>query len=337
MSSYEEAGVSRDSAQKWVETLSSKLDRIRRPEVLSRVGDFGAFFEAPKNYQDPIWVATTDGVGTKLLLAEEMGSSFFEGIGQDLVAMSVNDLLACRAEALIFLDYLATGKLDPERDQFLIEGILKACQMSACSLVGGETAEMPGVYPVGRVDVAGFAMGVIEREARFMPESVKAGDLVLGFPSSGFHSNGYSLIRRILSLKKKNLSEDFEGKSLGELLLAPTKVYGPEILKLLRRPECVAAVHVTGGGLIENIPRVLPKNNLKVEIQTSSWEIPSLMNSFCEWGAVEKTEAFSTWNMGIGFCAVVHEDFDQSLWKSQGAQIIGRVVKSDGPTEVILR
>lgn len=336
MSRYEDAGVSRAAADEWVSELKSRLDQQRRPEVLSRIGDFSALFEAPKNYKDPIFAATTDGVGTKLLLAEEMGNAAFVGVGKDLVAMSTNDLLASRAESLVFLDYLATGRLEPQRDALLLDGILKACEEAGCSLVGGETAEMPGMYPAGRVDVAGFAIGVLERGETFT-KSARPGDRVLGFSSSGFHSNGFSLIRKIMRDRNLSVRSPWGDVSLGEVLLEPTRVYGNSLLKLLRREGVRGAVHITGGGLVENIPRVIAEEDLKVHLDSSNWEIPRIMRDFVEWGSVEWREAFSTWNMGVGFCVLVSPEEKLEDWEKEGAFLMGELQAFSGKSGVEIR
>lgn len=308
MSSYEESGVSRKAADEWVELISGPMAKNFRPEVLSGVGDYGSFYEAPSSYQEPIWVATTDGVGTKLCLAEEAGVSSFVGIGQDVVAMCVNDLLACRAEPLIFLDYLATGKLEPQQSEKLLLGIIEACKNSNCSLIGGETAEMPGFYPAGRLDVAGFSVGVLEKRQRFNKSLISAGDQIIGVPSSGFHSNGYSLIRKIMKDQSWRLDSQLDGEILGESLLQPTRLYINELLGLIREDQVLAAAHITGGGIIENISRVYDEQKVHAAFYLNRYEAPALMQTFCSAGQLEVREAFSTWNMGIGFCLIVKSE-----------------------------
>ena len=229
---YRDAGVDRDGASGLVESLRERVKKTYRPEILSEIGDFGGFFQAPKSMKDPIFVATTDGVGTKLLLAEAWtektgNSKCHRGIGQDAVAMCVNDLLACRAEPLVFLDYLATGKLGSHVLENLLEGIIQACADSGCSLIGGETAQMPGFYANHRYDVAGFSLGVLERDQRLSPKNVMPGDLVYGIPSSGFHSNGFSLIRKVMEDEHWKLEDIVEGRALAEHLLEPTRLVKP--------------------------------------------------------------------------------------------------------------
>lgn len=297
---YKEAGVDRHKADSWIRSHSKDFQSNYRPEVLSQLGGFGAFFEAPKNYQDPVFCATTDGVGTKIELAEELGDGAFFGIGVDLVAMCANDLLVCRAEPLVFLDYLATGRLDEARGSSFIKGVVEGCRQAGASLVGGETAEMPGFYSANRMDVAGFCVGVAERMLVQSAPSVEEGDQIVGFPSSGFHSNGFSLIRKVLEKKSIDWTRD---ETLREALLRPTKIYVREHLELMQSSEVRAAVHITGGGIVENLPRALPEV-LCAEINCRSWEVPQLMQEFADWAELDPVEAYSTWNMGIGLCLI---------------------------------
>jgi phosphoribosylformylglycinamidine cyclo-ligase len=252
-----------------------------------------------------VFVATTDGVGTKLLLAEE--AQAHRKIGQDLVAMCVNDLVACKAEPLVFLDYLATGKIDREQLNEVLLGIVDACRESNCSLIGGETAEMPGFYKPGRYDLAGFSVGAMERSDRMKRESVVAGDIIYGLPSSGFHSNGYSLVRRVLERQNWKLSDLRHGRSLGEALLEPTKLYVRQALELFRLVPVKAASHITGGGLIENLPRGFEESKVSAVIQRSRIPTSAVMRDFVGAAELSEVEAFSTWNMGIGFCVVVSQ------------------------------
>jgi phosphoribosylformylglycinamidine cyclo-ligase len=302
---YKDAGVDRDLADHLIEDLKSKISSTNRPEVESEVGDFGGFFRAPKHLKDPVFVATTDGVGTKLLLAEE--AQAHRKIGQDLVAMCVNDLVACKAEPLVFLDYLATGKIDREQLNEVLLGIVDACRESNCSLIGGETAEMPGFYKPGRYDLAGFSVGAMERSDRMKRESVVAGDIIYGLPSSGFHSNGYSLVRRVLERQNWKLSDLRHGRSLGEALLEPTKLYVRQALELFRLVPVKAASHITGGGLIENLPRGFEESKVSAVIQRSRIPTSAVMRDFVGAAELSEVEAFSTWNMGIGFCVVVSQ------------------------------
>jgi phosphoribosylformylglycinamidine cyclo-ligase len=331
---YKSSGVDRALADQLVDDVAGEIAKSRRAEVVGGLGDFGGFFRAPENYKKPLFVATTDGVGTKLLLAIE--SQQLSGLGQDLVAMCVNDLIACRAEPLIFLDYFATGKLSGNDWKVLVTGINRACQDSGCSLIGGETAEMPGFYAPRHFDLAGFAVGVVEADQRFDPLSVKEGDLIIGFASSGFHSNGYSLIRKIVSDQRWSLDLDFEGAPLAEHLLRPTELYPQKLLSLLRRPSVKAGCHITGGGLIENLPRGWKSENLQAVVDSSCWELPSFMQRFVEAAAIEKREAYSTWNMGLGFCMIV-DPSDESPFTKAGGRVVGEMRKrSPADPEVIV-
>lgn len=334
---YKEAGVDRKAGEDFVDQLKAGVKAIQRPEVLSGLGGFGACFEAPSHYQKPVFVATTDGVGTKLLLAEEAGSKAYPFVGQDCVAMCTNDLAASLAEPLVFLDYLATGKLNPKALQPLMEGILEGCRLSSCSLVGGETAEMPGYYPDGRFDVAGFSVGVIEKELAVHLPPLQEGDILVGLPSNGFHSNGYSLIRKIMQKESWSLATEVEGVKLSDYLLRPTEVYVTQTLRALRELNLKRAAHITGGGLIENLPRVLTEG-FGIEIQKNKFEVPDVQNAFAQVGGLEEIEAFSTWNMGIGFCWIIPQAMkDHILSIDSQAKIIGKVKRlSDSEPRVKL-
>jgi len=330
---YKSSGVDREQGDRFVSNLGPVIRSTFRSEIESDIGDFGAFFRAPTHLKDPLWVATTDGVGTKLLLAEEAGSH--RGVGQDVVAMCVNDLLCCRAEPIVFLDYLATGKIEGRALSELVEGIATACKESNCSLVGGETAEMPGYYPAGRYDVAGFSIGVLERSTRFNPKQVVAGDLIFGFPSSGFHSNGYSLVRKVIETQKWSLSQTLEGKVLGEALLAPTELYVKRVLKLFSKVEIKAAAHITGGGLIENLPRGVDEKAVSLSIDRSKIPTSAIMRRFVEAAKLAEKEAYSTWNMGIGFCVIAPSSSQAAIIEA-GAIEIGQVIAKQNEA-VILR
>jgi len=303
LSDYKASGVDREAAATWIQELSPAIQSSFRPEILTGIGGFGAAFRIPEAIKDPVLMATTDGVGTKLMLAEMAGDESFFGIGIDLVAMCVNDLLACRAEPLIFLDYLATDRLNRSRATRLIKGVVEGCRQSLCSLVGGETAEMPGFYSSNRMDVAGFSVGVVDQSKLWKRDLIKAGDIILGVASSGFHSNGYSLVRKLLIKENWTLDSQVEGEVLGEAILKPTRLYVRDLLPICLQDDVKAGVHITGGGLVENLPRSFPKT-LKAKIDTANWERPSLMQAFVERLKVEKKEAYSTWNMGVGFCLI---------------------------------
>lgn len=318
---YKDAGVDREAAYSFVDTIQAKTKRTFRDEVLSDVGDFGAFFQAPKYLKDPVFVAGTDGVGTKLLIAEEMGGESHRAVGQDAVAMCVNDLLACRAEPLVFLDYIATAKIQPEALAHLLDGIIGACEESGCALIGGETAQMPGFYPPGRYDVAGFCIGALERSSRFQPSSIESGDVVLGIASSGFHSNGFSLVRKVLESQKWSLSEKVDGIELGKQLLTPTRLYIKPLLKVFKDFQVKGAANITGGGLIDNLPRAVVESKVQIKICEKAIETPSLMKRFVKAAGLSRDEAFSTWNMGVGFCIFLSRSEADRLLKEKAAYL----------------
>lgn len=316
---YKASGVDRDLADQFIEELKVKISSTNREEVESEVGDFGGFFRAPKHMKDPLFVATTDGVGTKLLLAEEAQSH--RGLGQDLVAMCVNDLIACKAEPLIFLDYLATGKIEKKILQELLFGVVDACKESGCSLVGGETAEMPGFYAPSRYDVAGFSVGVLERADRMKVSDVVAGDRIFGIPSSGFHSNGYSLVRKVIEKQGWKLSQSFDGKTLQEQVLSPTRLYVRSMLDLFKKVKIKAAAHITGGGLVENLPRGVDESKVSLVLQKSKIPTQAFVRRFVEAAGLEEREAYSTWNMGIGFCFILSGEEAQRLPQGEWIEI----------------
>jgi len=313
MLDYRDSGVDREGAQTWIESLKAQVESTKRQEVMSSLGGFAAGFQAPANMNDPVWFATTDGVGTKLLLVEQAGVEAYFGAGIDLVAMSVNDLLACRAEPLVFLDYLACGKLDAQRDTALLKGVIEGCRQAGCALIGGETAEMPGFYVGKRLDVAGFAVGVAERAKLWQKQSVGEGDVLLGVSSNGFHSNGYSLVRKIMEKQAWDLSTEIEGEPLAQSLLKPTRIYIRELLPILLEGGVNAGVHITGGGLVENLPRVFDEAIFQAEISLGSWAPPEIMTTFAREARVEEREAYSTWNMGVGFVVVAEKSKAREL------------------------
>ena len=255
--SYRDAGVDIDAGDALVERIKPFAKRTMRPEVLAGIGGFGALFELSRQYREPVLVSGTDGVGTKLKLAFQLDRH--DTVGIDLVAMSVNDVLVQGAEPLFFLDYFACGKLDVEIAAEVIKGIAAGCEQAGCALIGGETAEMPGMYPPGEYDLAGFAVGVVEKNRIIDGRTIEAGDAVLGLSSSGAHSNGYSLIRRILERSQSDLAVDFDGRSLADAIMAPTRIYVKPVLALLRSVPIKGMAHITGGGLTENVPRILPE------------------------------------------------------------------------------
>ena len=301
--SYRDAGVDIDAGDQLVENIKPFAKRTMRPEVLGGLGGFGALVEISKKYQNPVLVSGTDGVGTKLKLAFEW--DIHHTVGIDLVAMSVNDILVQGAEPLFFLDYFACGKLDVARATDVIKGIAEGCEQSGCALIGGETAEMPGMYPEGEYDLAGFAVGVVEKSKVINGRSIRPGDVVLGLASNGAHSNGYSLIRKIIERSNPDLDAEFDGgKTLRQAVIAPTRLYVKPILAALEKFEIKGMAHITGGGLTENIPRVLPENCV-AQIDAQSWPLPKLFQWLQQAGNVERQEMYRTFNCGIGMAVIV--------------------------------
>ena len=304
--SYRDAGVDIDAGDQLVENIKPFAKRTMRPEVLGGLGGFGALVEISKKYQNPVLVSGTDGVGTKLKLAFEW--DIHHTVGIDLVAMSVNDILVQGAEPLFFLDYFACGKLDVARATDVIKGIAAGCEQSGCALIGGETAEMPGMYPEGEYDLAGFAVGVVEKSKVINGRSIRPGDVVLGLASNGAHSNGYSLIRKIIERSNPDLDAEFDGgKTLRQAIIAPTRLYVKPILAALEKFEIKGMAHITGGGLTENIPRVLPENCV-AQIDAQSWPLPKLFQWLQQAGNVEQQEMYRTFNCGIGMVVIVPAD-----------------------------
>ena len=301
--SYRDAGVDIDAGDQLVENIKPFAKRTMRPEVLGDLGGFGALVEISKKYQNPVLVSGTDGVGTKLKLAFEW--DIHHTVGIDLVAMSVNDILVQGAEPLFFLDYFACGKLDVARATDVIKGIAEGCEQSGCALIGGETAEMPGMYPEGEYDLAGFAVGVVEKSKVINGRSIRPGDVVLGLASNGAHSNGYSLIRKIIERSNPDLDAEFDGgKTLRQAVIAPTRLYVKPVLEALKHFEIKGMAHITGGGLTENIPRVLPENCV-AQIDAQSWPLPKLFQWLQQAGNVEQQEMYRTFNCGIGMAVIV--------------------------------
>ena len=306
-----DAGVDIDAGEALVENIKGVVKKTTRPEVMGGLGGFGALCRIPANYKKPVLVSGTDGVGTKLRVAIEMDKH--DTVGIDLVAMCVNDLIVQGAEPLFYLDYYATGHLDVEKATQVITGICKGCEMSNCSLIGGETAEMPGMYAKGDYDMAGFAVGVVEEDEIIDGSKVAEGDAIIGIASSGPHSNGFSLIRKILEVSKADLNQEFDGRTLGEALLAPTRIYVKPVLKLLKDARVHALAHITGGGFWDNIPRVLPKNT-KAVIDGKSWNWPAVFDWLQKNGNVDRHEMYRTFNCGVGMIAVVpKEDAEKAV------------------------
>ncbi|QHD49648.1 phosphoribosylformylglycinamidine cyclo-ligase [Vreelandella aquamarina] len=302
--SYKDAGVDIDAGNALVDRIKHVAKRTSRPEVMGGLGGFGALCELPAGYKQPVLVSGTDGVGTKLRLAMDLGKH--DTIGIDLVAMCVNDLIVAGAEPLLFLDYYATGKLDVDIAADVVTGIGAGCELAGCALVGGETAEMPGMYEGSDYDLAGFCVGVVEKSEILDGSKVAEGDVLLGLASSGPHSNGYSLIRKILEVSNASLEESVDGQPLGDALMAPTRIYVKSLLSMMRGTDIPvhALSHITGGGLLENIPRVLP-DTLAARIDLTSWQRPEVFNWLQAKGNVNETEMHRVLNCGIGMVVVV--------------------------------
>ena len=309
---YRDAGVDIEAGDALVERIKPAARATLRPGVLGGLGGFGALFDPrAAGFSDPILVATTDGVGTKLRVAIEAGRH--GGVGQDLVAMCVNDLVVQGAAPLLFLDYYATGALDVEAAAVVIEGIAAGCRLADCALVGGETAELPGMYTGKEYDLAGFAVGVVEKEKIIDGSQVATGDVLIGLASSGPHSNGYSLIRKVLSLSGASFQQELAGRKLIDVLLAPTRIYVKPLLALMREIPLHALAHITGGGLLENIPRVIPEG-LGVSLRTKSWPRPAVFDWLQQQGDIPEQEMFRTFNMGIGMVlCVAPTDVERTL------------------------
>ncbi|NBD95560.1 MAG: phosphoribosylformylglycinamidine cyclo-ligase [Gammaproteobacteria bacterium] len=324
--SYRDAGVDIDAGNALVERIKPQVERTRRPEVLAGLGGFGGLFHLGQRFSDPVLVSGTDGVGTKLLLARQLGRH--DTIGIDLVAMCVNDILVCGAEPLFFLDYFACGKLDVDAAAAVVGGIAEGCRQAGCALIGGETAEMPGMYGSGEYDLAGFVVGAVERAAMIDSDRVDERCVLLGLPSSGPHSNGYSLIRKILEHGRDDLDTDVGGQTLGEALLAPTRIYVDPVRRLLGRHDIRAMAHITGGGLTDNIIRVIP-DGFGIEIDAGSWRIPAVFDWLREAGGVTRAEMRRTFNMGLGFVLACPEDEVEAIAAAldEPAPVIGRVVR----------
>jgi phosphoribosylformylglycinamidine cyclo-ligase len=334
---YRDAGVDIDAGDALVERIKPAAMRTLRPEVLGGLGGFGALVELPSRYKQPVLVSGTDGVGTKLKLAIDSGRH--GSIGIDLVGMCVNDVVVQGAEPLFFLDYYATGRLDVETATDVINGIAKGCELAGCALVGGETAELPGLYQGEDYDLAGFCVGVVEKAKIIDGSKVKDGDVVIGLASSGPHSNGYSLIRKVLAVSGASFEQRLEGRSLIDRLMEPTRIYVKPLLKLLDEVPVHAFAHITGGGLTENVPRVLPEG-LGVEIDSAAWPRPAVFTWLMQEGNIALPEMYRTFNMGLGMVAVVDAtDAERTLafLKAAGedAWRIGRVNR--GADGVVIR
>lgn len=332
---YKQAGVNIAAGNEAVERMKKHVSRTMRPEVLTGLGGFGGLFGLDvKKYREPVLVSGTDGVGTKLKLAFAMDKH--DTIGIDAVAMCVNDIVVQGAEPLFFLDYIACGQLVPEKAEAIVKGIADGCEQAGCALIGGETAEMPGMYTDGEYDIAGFTVGVVEKSKLVDGSNVQPGDVVLGLASNGIHSNGYSLVRRLLLEQAGytlNQYVDVLDAQLGDVLLTPTRIYVKTILSLLQSVEVKAMSHITGGGFIENIPRMLPKQ-VNVDIQRDSWPVQPIFSLMREVGQLKESDLFRTFNMGIGMVVIVSADqADEAirLAEANGESVyrIGSVVEGD--------
>ena len=325
---YKSAGVDKEEGYKTVDKIKSAVAETHNKNVLNNLGSFGAFY-AIGEYKNPVLVSGTDGVGTKLKIA--LDTKKYDSIGIDCFAMCANDILCHGAKPLFFLDYLACGKLDSNVASEIVLGMVKACKDNECALIGGETAEMPGMYQVGDYDVAGFCVGIVERDEIIDGSKIKKGDKIIAIPSSGFHSNGFSLVRKVFP----NFEEEFEGKPLYETLLEPTRLYYQPIHKLLKVVNLSGIAHITGGGLIENVPRIIP-NGLCAEIQTEKIRIPSIMLELEKRGNVDRMEMFGTFNMGVGMVVVVDEkDAEKVLSTLKDAYEIGEITENEEKINLI--
>lgn len=336
--SYKDAGVDIDAGNALVDNIKSVVKKTNRPEVMGGLGGFGALCRIPTNYKKPILVAGTDGVGTKLRLAIDFKK--YDTVGIDLVAMSVNDLIVQGAEPLFFLDYYATGKLDVEDATKVVTGIGKGCEMAGCALIGGETAEMPGMYHVPDYDLAGFAVGVVDEDEIIDGSKVKVGDTLVAIASSGPHSNGYSLVRKVLEFSKADPNEKMsDGRTLIDTLLTPTRIYVKPILSLMKECKIHALAHITGGGFWENIPRVLPKGT-KAVCESSSWEWPEVFQWLQKNGNIDTHEMYRTFNCGVGMVVALDAADAQKAVEilnnaGEKAWVIGSIAEAkDGEEQV---
>ena len=338
--SYKDAGVDIDAGDALIERIKPYAKKTMREGVLNGLGGFGALFEISKKYQNPVLVSGTDGVGTKLKLAFEWG--FHDTVGIDLVAMSVNDILVQGAEPLFFLDYFACGKLDIDTAADVIKGIAQGCEQSNCALIGGETAEMPTMYPDGEYDLAGFAVGAVEKDKIINGSTITAGDVILGLASNGVHSNGFSLVRKVLEVSKADLNMDMGGVTLQQAISAPTRIYVKPILATLEQINIKGMAHITGGGLTENVPRVLPEG-LQAVIHSNSWTRSPLFQWLQQAGNISDDEMHRVFNCGIGMVVIVSaNDADKAreILSAQGETVftlgeIRALPVGEAPTVVI--
>ena len=337
---YKDAGVDIEAGERLVDRIKAFAKRTFNENVLAGIGGFGAGYLLPEGYSEPVLVSGTDGVGTKLKVAQM--ANVHDTVGIDLVAMCVNDILTVGAKPLFFLDYFATGKLSVDVAADVVKGIARGCEIAGCALIGGETAEMPDFYPEGEYDLAGFVVGIVDRKDYITGEEIEPGDVVLGLASSGIHSNGYSLVRKlffeILGFKVDDYVEELKGK-VYEVLLTPTRIYVKSILNLLKEVKVKGMAHITGGGIPGNLVRVLPKN-VDAVVKKGSWEVPAIFRFIQEKGNVPEEEMFRTFNMGVGYAVVVSpEDADRavSLLKESGEEVyrIGEIREGEGKVVIV--
>lgn len=328
---YKAAGVSLNAGYESVERIKKHVESTKNKGMMDMIGSFGGAFDlGAYGFKNPVLVSGTDGVGTKLKLAFDMDKH--DTIGIDAVAMCVNDILAQGAIPLFFLDYIACGKNDPIQIEAIVKGVADGCRQSGAALVGGETAEMPGFYKEGEYDIAGFAVGAAEKEDLINPENTKPGQAVIGIPSSGFHSNGFSLIRKVLSDENISLDQKFNSESLGEALLRPTRIYAKEVKTILENVKVAGISHITGGGFIENLPRAL-KKGLGMKIYRDSYEVPEIFNFIEEKGKIDHDEMYQVFNMGVGLAVIVDDkDKQKVLDLVDDAFIFGEVIDEEGIT-----
>ena len=326
---YEESGVSLEAGYKSVELIKKHVARTKNLGMMSAIGGFGGAFDLSSyNFKNPVLISGTDGVGTKLKLAFEL--DIHNTIGIDVVAMCVNDILAQGAQPLFFLDYLAVGKNYPEQVEQIVEGVAEGCVQAGCAIVGGETAEMAGFYDDGEYDIAGFSVGAAEKEDLLSPENTKTGQVVIGLPSTGVHSNGFSLVRKIIRDNNISLDEKFGDSTIGKTLLTPTKIYVKEVLKVLKEVKVAGIAHITGGGFHENLPRCL-KEGLGMKINKDSYEVPEIFKYLQEKGNIDEAEMYNIFNMGVGMALVVNkEDVEKTLSLLDDAFVLGEVVNESG-------
>lgn len=333
---YKQAGVNIEAGNEAVQLIKADVESTYRPEVISSLGGFAGLFALDlKKYKEPVLVSATDGVGTKLKIAFEM--DLHNTVGIDLVAMCVNDILVTGGEPLFFLDYLAVDNIKPAKVKEIVSGVVEGCKQAGCSLLGGETAEMPGFYQNNEYDMAGFAVGVVDKGKIIDPTTLEIGDLVVGIPSTGLHSNGFSLARKILEKANIPFSEHNNdlGKTWGEALLEPTKIYVKQVLPALEKYNIKLMSHITGGGIFENLNRGLQKN-MNVEIDTTTWERPIVFDLLQELGKVDTVEMYRTFNMGIGFCLVMpQDDAENFIAENNSARVIGKIVPGNGEVKCL--